>query len=82
LVRLATVSETHREHNLLLTVFVVTLTDADSGSGFAVKEADQNAASLLQSVGVKRQGTGVGDGCNTILADVDTGSGMAVKEIG
>ncbi|KAN0090263.1 hypothetical protein V8E51_018842 [Hyaloscypha variabilis] len=58
------------------------LTDGDTGSGMAVKEAGQNAASLLKSAGVKRQGAGVGEACNAILTDGDTGSGMAVKEAG
>jgi len=56
------------------------LTDADTGSGLAVKEGLTNAASLLKSAGVKRQGAGVGDACNAILTDADTGSGLAVKE--
>lgn len=58
------------------------LTDGDTGSGLAVKEAGQNTASLLKSAGAKRQGAGVGDACNAILADGDTGSGLAVKEAG
>ncbi|KAH6710907.1 hypothetical protein BKA61DRAFT_578732 [Leptodontidium sp. MPI-SDFR-AT-0119] len=58
------------------------LTDGDTGSGLLVKEAGQNAASLLKSAGVKRQGAGVGDACNAILTDGDTGSGLAVKEAG
>ncbi|KAK0112946.1 hypothetical protein ONS95_014664 [Cadophora gregata] len=58
------------------------LTDGDTGSGLLVKEAGQNAASLLKSAGAKRQGAGVGDGCNAILTDGDTGSGLAVKEAG
>ncbi|KAH7336187.1 hypothetical protein BKA65DRAFT_552851 [Rhexocercosporidium sp. MPI-PUGE-AT-0058] len=58
------------------------LTDGDTGSGLLVKEAGQNAASLLKSAGFKRQGAGVGDACNAILTDGDTGSGLAVKEAG
>ncbi|CZR57925.1 uncharacterized protein PAC_07815 [Phialocephala subalpina] len=58
------------------------LTDADTSSRLAVKEAGQNAASLLKSAGAKRQGAGVGDACNAILTDGDTGSGLAVKEAG
>ncbi|KAH7418089.1 hypothetical protein BKA64DRAFT_738597 [Cadophora sp. MPI-SDFR-AT-0126] len=58
------------------------LTDGDTGSGLLVKEAGQNAASLLKSAGVKRQGAGVGDACSAILTDGDTGSGLAVKEAG
>jgi hypothetical protein len=68
--------------DLLLILFTAILTDGDTGSGMAVKEAGQNAASLLKSAGVKRQGAGVGDACNAILTDGDTGSGMAVKEAG
>lgn len=37
---------------------------------------------LHSSAGAKRQGAGVGDACNAILADGDTGSGLAVKEAG
>ncbi|KAL2069074.1 hypothetical protein VTL71DRAFT_15412 [Oculimacula yallundae] len=61
------------------------LTDGDTGSGLLVKEAGQNAASLLKSAGVKtvkRQGAGVGDACNAILTDGDTGSGLLLKEAG
>lgn len=47
-----------------------------------MKEAGQNAASLLKSAGVKRQGAGVGDACNAILTDADTGSGLFLKEAG
>lgn len=47
-----------------------------------MKEGGQDAASLLNSAGVKRQGAGVGDACNAILTDGDTGSGLAVKEAG
>ena len=65
-----------------LTRSAAILTDGDTGSGMAVKEAGQNAASLLKSAGVKRQGAGVGEACNAILTDGDTGSGMAVKEAG
>lgn len=62
---------------------IAILTDADTGSGLAVKEAGQNAASLLTSAGArKRQGAGVGDACNAILTDADTGSGLALKEAG
>jgi hypothetical protein len=42
------------------TLEIAILTDADTGSGLAVKEAGQNAASLLTSAGVKRQEAGVG----------------------
>jgi hypothetical protein len=65
-----------------LTRSAAILTDRDTGSGMAVKEAGQNEASLLKLAGVKRQGVGVGEACNAILTDGDTGSGMAVKEAG
>lgn len=62
---------------------IAILTDADTGSGLALKEAGQNAVSLLTSGGLRRrQGAGVGDGCNAILSDADTGSGLALKEAG
>lgn len=67
---------------ILLTLPPAILTDADTGSGLAVKEAGQNIASLLKPAGAKRQGAGVGDACNAILTDADTGSGLAVKEAG
>lgn len=47
-----------------------------------VKEAGNNAASFLKSAGAKRQGAGVGAGCDAILTDGDTGSGLLVKEAG
>lgn len=49
------------------------LTDGDTGSGMAVKEAGQNAASLLQSAGARRQLDKVGAGTAAIigLADQD-----------
>lgn len=65
-----------------LTIISAILTDGDTGSGLFVKEVGQNAASLLKSAGVKRQGAGFGDACNAILTDGDTGSGLAAKEAG
>ena len=69
---------------LSLTRHIALLSDADTGSGLAVKEAGQNAASLAKSAGakVRRQGAGVGAACNSLLSDADTGSGLAVKEAG
>ena len=69
---------------LSLTRHTALLSDADTGSGLAVKEAGQNAASLAKSAGakVRRQGAGVGAACNSLLSDADTGSGLAVKEAG
>ena len=58
------------------------LTDAVSSSGLALKEASNNAVSLLKSAGSKRQGAGFRDTCNAILSNSDTGSGLAVKEAG
>jgi hypothetical protein len=52
------------------------LTDGDTGSGMAVKEAGQNAASLLQSAGARRQLDKVGAGTAALvdLADPDLAS--------
>lgn len=58
------------------------MTDGDTGTGLAVKEGGNNIASLLKSAGVKRQGAGIGEGCDAILTDGDTGTGLAVKEGG
>lgn len=76
------VSLAAEQFSLLLTLLIAILSDGDTGSGMAVKEAGQNAAALLKSAGMKRQGAGVGDACNAILTDADTGSGMAIKEAG
>lgn len=65
-----------------MTNAVQILTDGDTGSGLAVKEAGNNLASFLKSAGAKRQGAGFGDACNAILSDGDTGSGLLVKEAG
>jgi len=64
------------------TIISAILTDGDTGSGLLVKEAGQNAASLLKSAGAKHQGAGFSDACNAILTDGDTGSGLALKEAG
>lgn len=54
--------------------------DVDSGTGLAVEEALDNAASLVKSAGVPRQLAGLGAGCNAIFSDVDSGTGLAVEE--
>lgn len=62
------------------------MSNADTGTGLAVKEAGSNAASLITSAGgkrlLRRQGAGVGAGCDSLLSDADSGTGLAVKEAG
>ena len=56
-----------------LTIYPAILTDADSGSGLAVKEELQNAASLLASAGGKRQVDKVGAGTAAVIGIVSPG---------
>jgi hypothetical protein len=58
------------------------LTDGDTGTGLAVKEAGQNAASLLTSAGVKpRQLDKAGAGTAAVISVVDPGLGAYQEDL-